>query len=93
MGVQLQLANDLDSGYLRLAAACAMLRLARGHDPRIQSETYFSLALTLQVDSYTVPLPVPPVGAVFVPPAELGLYMSAMPACLRFNAVAHCENS
>lgn len=54
MGVQLQLANELDSGYLRLAAASAMLRLARGHDPRIQSETYFSLALTLQVHSQSI---------------------------------------
>eukprot|EP00884_Botryococcus_braunii_P018320 jgi/Botrbrau1/5171/Bobra.0172s0043.2 len=45
---ELQPTNDLDRGYLRLVAACAMLRLARGHDARIQSEVYFSLALTMQ---------------------------------------------
>jgi hypothetical protein len=47
--LQLHPANDADRGYLRLTAATAMLRLARGHDPRILSETYFSLALTMQV--------------------------------------------
>ena len=45
----LQPQGAVDEGYMRLAASCALLRLARAHDSRISVETYFTLALTMQV--------------------------------------------
>ena len=38
-------------GYRRLAAACAMLRLARVHDTRLSVLPYYKVALTMQVGS------------------------------------------
>ena len=36
-------------GFRRLAAASAMLRLARVHDSRLAIDSFFKLALTIQV--------------------------------------------
>ena len=47
----LQPQGAVDEGYMRLAASCALLRLARAHDPRISVETYFMLALTMQASA------------------------------------------
>ncbi|KAK9822311.1 hypothetical protein WJX74_006163 [Apatococcus lobatus] len=47
----LQPQGAVDEGHMRLAASCALLRLARAHDSRISVETYFTLALTMQ-DQY-----------------------------------------
>ena len=41
-------AGAADMALMRLAAATALLRLARMHDPRIHPEVYLLLALTLQ---------------------------------------------
>lgn len=43
-------------GYRRLAAANALLRLARQHDSRLHVLPYYKLALTMQVEASIHPL-------------------------------------
>ena len=47
----LQPQGAVDEGYMRLAAASALLRLSRVHDAKLPVEAYFTLALTMQVIS------------------------------------------